>query len=244
MRAKYGFAIASGTLALACAGTALAQGAVQQEAEMPTYMRAPLRAPYNAFEIGVSTGYTQGFGDIAAGQQVGDVADAGLSVGLDLGYRATPGFSISASTQYQEFDPDNSLQEDTGVRGMTAGLNATFHLAPYQRVDPTISLGTGYRLLWISPEDTQKDRNNNLLIHGFQLVKGSVGLDVRLNDSIAIGPMVGADLNMFVWENPEGPQGNQEIDDMRVSTYVYAGLQGRFDVGGERSTQIQAISKR
>jgi hypothetical protein len=241
MRAKHGFAIASGALALACAGTALAQQTVtQQEAmEAPTYMRAPLRAPNNAFEINVNTGYTQGFGDIMPGQEIGDVADAGLGIGLDLGYRATPGFSISASAQYQEFDPDNSLKS-TATRGMTAGLTATWHLAPYHRVDPNLSLGTGYRLFWEVPDGP----NNNLLTHGFQLVKGSLGLDVRLNDSVAIGPMVGADLTLFLWQNPEGPAGNREIDDPRVSTFVYAGLQGRFDIGGQRSAQIQEISER
>jgi hypothetical protein len=56
--------------------------------------------------------------------------------------------------------------------------------------------------------------------------------------------MVGADLTLFLWQNPEGPAGNREIDDPRVSTFVYAGLQGRFDIGGERIAPIQEISER
>jgi hypothetical protein len=239
MRAKHGFAIASGALALTCAGTALAQQTATQQMEAPTYVTTPFRAPRNAFEINVNTGYTQGFGDIMPGQKIGDVADAGLGIGLDLGYRATPGFSISASAQYQEFDPDNSLKA-TATRGLTAGLNATWHFAPFQRVDPTFALGTGYRLLWEVPEGP----NNNLLTHGFQLVKGQLGLDVRLNDSIAIGPMVGADLTLFLWQNPEGPAGNREIDDPRISTFVYAGVQGRFDIGGQRVAPVAEIGQR
>ncbi|HSN97780.1 MAG TPA: hypothetical protein VLS89_05760 [Candidatus Nanopelagicales bacterium] len=206
----------------------------------PSYMRAPVRAPANALEIGVNTGYTQGFGDIAQGQNIGNTADAGLGAGLTLAYRASPYFSIGANAQYQAFNADQTLADDTSIMGMTVGPQATFHFAPYQRVDPHISLGTGYRMLWQSPEGP----NNNVLIHGFQLAKLNAGLDIRVNDSVALGPMIGADVNMFVWRNPEGARGNQRIDDLGVNTFVYAGLQGRFDVGGQRVTRVTAVGSR
>jgi hypothetical protein len=233
MKAHVGIAIATGALATALTGTALAQ---QQPYETtPSYMKSPVRAPRNALEIGVNTGYTQGFGDIASGESVGRTADAGLGVGLNLAYRASPGFSIGAVGQFQEFNPDDRLGTNTNVRGVAAGLDATFHFAPYERVDPFLSLGSGYRLLWSMPGGPA----NDVLTHGFQLARLNLGLDVRVSKDIAIGPMAGADLNMFVWRNAEGPAGNAEIGDRRVNTFVYGGLQGRFDVGGTREAQIR-----
>lgn len=244
MRAKYGIAIACAALAAVTAGTAFAQTTVVvqpgQEEMRPTYMRAPVRAPQNALEIGVSTAYTQGFGDLAQGNRIGRTADAGLGLGLNLEYRATPHFSIGASGQYQMFNPDNRLGDNTRVMGTTAGLQATFHFLPYQRVDPHLTLGTGYRLLWTQPPG----RGNDVLTHGFQLAKVNAGLDIRVSDSVAVGPMIGADLNMFVWRNPEGAAGNEQIDDLGVSTFIYGGVQGRFDVGGQRVAQVRAVSRR
>lgn len=262
MKAKVGIAIAPFALAAASSGTALAEEKLAQpEAQLaqvgttqtettqievtqvettPSYMRAPMRAPRNAFEIGVNTGYTQGFGNISNGTSVGNVAGAGLGVGLDLGYRATPQFSIGLAGQYQEFNPDNELKSGTNVRGLTGTLQATVHFSPFERVDPFLTLGTGYRMLWEVPPGS----NNNTLTHGFQLAKANVGLDFRVNDSIALGPMIGADLNMFVWTNPEGPRGNQQIDDVGLNTYIYAGLAGRFDIGGQREARIREIGSR
>ncbi|MCC6555535.1 MAG: hypothetical protein IT372_21450 [Polyangiaceae bacterium] len=238
MKAHVGIAIATGALATALAAPALAQQ--QQYETTPQYMRAPLRAPSEAFELGINTGYTQGFGDIESGQSVGSEADAGLGVGLDLGFRARPEISVGITGQYQEFNPDNSLGNGANARGLTAGLGATFHIAPYDRVNPFVTLGTGYRLLWTMPVGPA----NDALTHGFQLAKLNLGLDWRVSDDVALGPMVGADLNMFLWRNPEGERGNYAIDDVSVNTFLYGGVQGRFDVGGTRTTQIREVARR
>jgi opacity protein-like surface antigen len=235
MKAHVGIAIATGALATALAGTALAQQQPYETETTPSYMRAPVRAPRNALEIGVNTGYSQGFGKIARGETVGRTADAGFGAGLNLAYRATPGMSIGAVGQFQGFNPDDRLGSDAKVRGVTAGVDATFHFAPYERVDPFLSLGSGYRLLWTMP----KGPRNDVLTHGFELARLNLGLDMRVSPDIAVGPMIGADLDMFVWRNPEGSAGNSEIDGRRVSTFIYGGVQGRFDVGGQREAQIR-----
>lgn len=231
MRAKFGLALAGSVFALAIAGSASAQ---ESDAG---YMRAPVRGPRNALEIGISAGYTQGFGNLEAGERVGNTADAGAGFGLNIDHRVVPSFSYGVDASFQQFDVDDSVGGGADVRGMTAGAHGTFHLAPYQRVDPTISLGTGYRLLWQAPEGD----NNNILTHGIQLAKVNLGLDIRVSDSVALGPMAGADLNFFMWRNAEGTAGNARIEDTGVSTFVHAGVQGRFDVGGQRSTKIETI---
>lgn len=216
-----------------------AQVQVEQE-KAPTYIREPMRAPHNAFEIGLSTGYTQGFGSIADGLPVGRVADAGIGFGLDLAYRVNPMFSIGLAGQFQEFSPDTKIKVGTDVRGLTTTLLGTVHFSPYDTLDPFVQIGAGYRMLWTLPPG----KNNDVLTHGFQLAKLNLGLDVRVSKDVAIGPMVGADLNLFLWTNPEGPSGNRKIQDTSISTYIYAGLQGRFDIGGTREAKIREISSR
>ena len=69
-------------------------------------------------------------------------------------------------------------------------------------------------------------------------------VNARKPKAVAIGPLVGADLNMFVWRNPEGAVGNIELADKRVNTYIFAGVQGRFDLGGARDAKLEQVTAR
>jgi outer membrane protein W len=235
MKRFIGFAIAAGALVCATASTASAQ-----EFERYGYLRQQVPAPSNAFEIGVGAGYTQGFGGIQNGLNVQQVANAGIAPELMLGWRASPRFEIGWAGQYQEFKADNDLTRGTNTRGLATNIEAQFHTAPFSRVDPWVGLGAGYRMLWIVPNGD----NNNTLIHGFELAKLRIGADIRAADSVAIGPVVGADLNLFVWRNPEGATGNVEIADKKVNTFIFAGVQGRFDLGGTRVAAVPVVAKR
>jgi len=203
---------------------------MQPNAPPPTYERRSfleqrVEAPTNALELGVGTGYTQGFGSLQSGVGFPSVAEAGLGVEVDVGYRIVPRLSVGISGQYQEFN----AQRATGARGVSGGVNATYHLDPYTRFDPFVSLGAGYRLLW----ETFPEPAPTLLTHGFELAKLQVGFDLKATPEIAIGPVVGAGLDLFLWQVPSGGT-TVAIDDPRLSTFVFAGVQGRFDVGGGR----------
>jgi hypothetical protein len=80
-----------------------------------------------------------------------------------------------------------------------------------------------------------------VLHHGLQLARAQVGLDVRVSRDVAIGPMIGGDIDLFIWRNPEGAAGNAAIPDKELSTFVFAGVQGRFDVGGTRVERTGTI---
>lgn len=214
------------------AGTAAAQ-------EIEGATPRPLTAPKEAFELDVNTGYAQGFGAISGrrGGAVADVARGGVGVGLGLGYRATPELAFGLTGQYQELAPAATQAIGTRVRGAAIGLEGKVHLQPYERVDPWLSLGAGYRMLWIAPEGP----GNNLLQHGFQLARAQVGLDVRVSPDVALGPVVGGDVNLFTQRNPEGPEGDSMIREKRVSTFLFGGVQGRFDLGGNRVEKTGTI---
>jgi hypothetical protein len=221
--------IAAGALALAgFAAPAIAQTI---EREM---VPAPLRAPRRTFEVSAELGYTQGFGALYGGRQVRDVAQAGIALGVGVGVRATPLLSVAATGQFQGFNASDNLPNGTQARGASAGIEATIHLAPYERADPWLSLGTGYRMLWEVPQGDSP----STLTHGFELGALAIGIDLRPSEDVAISPMIGADLDMFAWRSPAGA-GMSALSDRTVSAFVFAGLRGRFDVGGTRVSKLE-----
>lgn len=241
---KIGFGVGTLTLVCAASAPALADDYGTNDAEtQATYAdthaadadtRTHVEAPRKALEIGVNAGYTQGFGALRGGSLLVNPADAGFGVGADLGYRVNPRWSIVATGQYNQFSASDALRTPTNIRGSVFSLGATYHTMPFGRLDPWLNVGAGYRLLSVAPDGAR----NDTLYHGFQLAKLQVGLDVRASKDIAIGPVIGGDLNYFAWQNPEQGPSNQAIADRRVSTFVFAGVQGRFDVGGTRETRL------
>ncbi|MBI2395222.1 MAG: hypothetical protein HYV09_36975 [Deltaproteobacteria bacterium] len=214
-------------LAAATAVASLAAIAAAQPSELVSTQ--PIKtAPKDAVEVTLGAGYTQGFGKIAGPTSVPDVARAGVAVDLGLAYRLDPRLSLGVAGQYNEFDRGD-VSGTRGARGMLAGIDGTYHIMPYTGLDPWVRLGTAYRFLW-------QDRNEptaNVLTHGWSIARLSVGLDVRTSPSLALAPHIGADMNMFFFRRMDGGT-NDTIADTRLNTFVYAGILGRFDIGGTR----------
>lgn len=209
----------------------------QEKSEGPSYLSTRVDAPSQALELAVSGTYTQGLTAPAGGVGATDLTKAGGAVELQVGYRLVPALSLSLSGEYTEFVRGDLLSSSAGTRGLVAGANATYHMLPFDRIDPWVRAGVGYRMLWVVGDTTTSDT----LWHGFQFVKVSIGVDLRTTEDVAIGPMVGIDLNEFVWKNPAGATGDQEISDKRVVPFLYAGLQGRFDLLGTRERHSRTV---
>jgi hypothetical protein len=225
MTGKLGIAALTGALTFACAGTALAQ----DRGNPPDYLREDVLAPRRAVEVGVDTGFTQGFG-VSADNDMD--AGPGAGVGLTLGYRFTPRIALSTYGSYQQFNATDGLEDET-PRGLTAGIEASYHFNPYARLDPVVTLGTGYRAVFNAESDPDND-----VSHAFQLLKAEAELDVRLNRNVAVGPMLGADIDAFSVKDPPGAV---TAADDGVHLFIYAGAQGRFDVGGERAARPEPV---
>src|SRR5579872_6221736 len=95
--------IAAGLSGLGAA--AWSPGVHAQEAEPVPYYLAPQS---KAFEVQLSTGYTQGFGNLSRGVSIGDVAGGGMGLTAAVGYRASPRFSAELEGQYQQYSPETS----------------------------------------------------------------------------------------------------------------------------------------
>lgn len=183
--------------------------------------RGEVPAPSNAFEITLGTGYTQGFGDLQEDVSVEDTAQAGMSFDLGLGYRISPRWAVGLTGGYQFFDPGDALVNDEMPSGVTGRIDATYHFSPYSRLAPWLKVGAGYRYLCECEQP-----GDNAYLHGLEVVNLNLGFDLRVHRQFGLAPVIGGGLNVFLWDRTDA------IDDPRPSSFVFAGLQARFDLGG------------
>jgi hypothetical protein len=182
--------------------------------------QAPL-APSNVFELKVGGAYAQGFGHVAPGRRVPDVAGPGATLDVDADYRVAPRVSVGVQAEIQEF----ASRRNVAARGIAANAGATVHASPAMRGDAWLRAATGYRLLW----SVDPPGEPTTLVHGFELAKVTVGYDVRVSPDIALAPVVGAGVDLFVWEVQSG--WNTALAAPQLGAFVFAGVQGRFDIG-------------
>lgn len=181
-----------------------------------------------AFEVSIGAGYAQG-----AGNTGGDMADLqdltgpGGAVELDVGYRVIPNLTLGAYGTLALHDNGDSLANDTTVTGATAGVQAAWHFRPDRSIDPWIRLGTGWKGLWLSP-----DQGKTTSLQGLELARLQVGVDYRITPDIAIAPVVGGSLGMFVSQDSPMTDEYTEIADKEVNFTGFAGIAGTFDLGG------------
>ena len=193
-------------------------------------MQGRERAPARALEIGADTGFTQGFGTAANNDMD---AGAGQGVGATIAYRFNPRWSLGFNGGYQQYGVVETLEGEQRTRGFTTAAMVGYHFMPWSRIDPVLNVGGGYRAVFNASDEDAEDAAEGAddLAHGFELAKVQIDLDIRLNENVAVGPMVGADLVMFTLTDPPG-----EVSGFGdgVHSFVYVGAQGRFDLTGDR----------
>lgn len=184
----------------------------------------------NAFEIGVTTGYSQGAGKLGGSAgNLEDVAGPGAAVELDLGYRIIPQLSVGAYGTFSKYQHGDSVPSSTDVIGATAGVKAAWHFRPERSIDPWVSLGTGWKGLWLDPSS-----GKTTSLQGLELARLQVGADYRITKDIAVAPVVGGSLSMFISQDSPMTSDLTELHDKKVNFTGFAGLSGRFDIGGAR----------
>ena len=200
----------------------------------PTSIAAASRAA----ELTVGFNYIAGMGSLQRGTAIGDVVNGGVAASVGGAYRITPRISVGLEGEYQEYMRGSALESSAAARGLGGDVFMTYHFMPYSHFDPWLRLGTGYHALW-----TVHANAPNVAWQGFELARVAVGFDTRTSADVALGPMIGADVGTFLWDK-QGGASNSAIADPRVSTFVYAGIQGRFEIGGVRQRAGSAMAMR
>ncbi len=226
--------IVPGALLALGTGAAYAQ---QPGAEASAGFDHPVPAVSRALEIAVGGGYLQGVGDIASNAaRVQDLSGPGGTVELKLGYRAIPEFAIGGYGSFSQFGTGDSVASGTDVRSATAGVYADWHFRPEMSVDPWVELSSGWRGLWLAP-DTGKATS----IQGWEVARLQLGVDYRVSPEVAIAPVIGAGLNVFLTQDTPATTDFENIHDPRPNVFFFGGLQARFDVLGTKPAPGQAV---
>jgi hypothetical protein len=235
---KKGTLIAAAAMSVAFAASV---ANAQEEKKAPGFLNKPVAAPSSALEIDLASGYNQGVGDITniTGDRVQDYSGAGIAGTLDIGYRATPGFSIGVYGQGTLYNANDRLANGTDVRDLTAGIQANFHFRPYRAMDPWLGIGGGYHGYWVVP-----DVGQNTNRQGLEIARVRAGADFRVSNEVALGPMIGAATTLFLQEKLPGDTEFHSIDGKRLNFWFFGGLLGRFDMAGTSIRKTAATAAR
>lgn len=184
----------------------------------------------HAFELAVTPGFTQSTGKL--GGDLGDASDItgpGGALEIDLGYRVIPQLAVGAYTSIAKFQRGDAFGTGTRTLGLAAGVQAAWHFRPDRSIDPWVSLGTGWKALWIDPTNS-KDTS----LQGLELARLQLGADYRVSPTAAISPVLGGSMTMFVSQDSPMTTDFTEIHDKKLSWTWFAGMSGRFDFGGRQ----------
>ncbi|MFT3695738.1 MAG: hypothetical protein QM831_21555 [Kofleriaceae bacterium] len=180
----------------------------------------------NAIEIGLNGGYAQGAGPVGNDMShLNAISGAGGQVELSAAYRINPWVSVGLYGNLATFTNSKDDPNDN-VYGAGAGIIATAHIRPAHSIDPWVSVSGGWKGLWLD-----HDQGKTTSFQGFDLARLQLGVDYRITREVAIAPMIGGSLAMYVSQDGPMTTSYDEIQNKKVNFTGFAGLQGRFGIG-------------
>ena len=220
-------AIALGSLCAAVLIPAVARAEVDSPSSDERQYRL---APVGAVELTMGNGFSQGFGSAARDElDIGDLSSGGFSTQLGIGYRMSPHLMIGWYLEGSRYYSGSAVPDGTVNYSAAMGVQATWHFRPFARIDPWASVGTGARGHWVNLPNAQGSD-----MYGVDVLRLRVGADYKLGPSTSIGPMLGASFATLLAVDDSPTSSLHEIDSPGMSTFVFAGVQGRFEIGGKR----------
>jgi hypothetical protein len=197
-------------------------------------------APQGALELTLGNGYSQGFGSPdSRTQTLTDQTRGGLSTQLGINLRLTPRWAVGSYFEGSRYFAAGGQPDGTVGYGAAFGMQVQWHLAPFSRIDPWLGLGTGWRGYWLDlPEGHES-------LHGYDVLRLRLGADYKLGPSTSVGPMLGATLTLFDTRRDAVTEETRSTRDPEVTAFLFAGIQGRFAIGGDRvSESTRRLAKR
>jgi len=230
MRSKLKKVMLTKSAVFATAGFLLVVGSVARADETAIVSRS---APdtkaglYNAFEIGVAFGYTQGVGDVGDGvRSLTDSGGPGVSGEVDLGWRINPNWLVGLYGTIGWLSTGDSAGNAYNNWTTSAGIQGAYHFMPGESFDPWITLGTGWRAYFVNRPEGRDTR------HGIEFARLQVGVDVPVQPGITISPYIGASTTLFLTQELAQDTSFSDIQNRKVNVFLNAGVMGRFDVLG------------
>jgi hypothetical protein len=178
----------------------------------------------HAVELGVSGGFTDGWGTLGTGT-VGHVTVPGAGGALELepAWRALPAVAVGAYGWGAQLGQVAALPFPGYVLQAGAGVEGSVHVLPASpTLDPWFGLGTGWRGQWLN------SNSGSLSQDGWEIVRARAGVDSRVTPGLALGPVIGASLTRYYTE--ELPGGSwMGVPHPGLDVYVFAGVRATLD---------------
>lgn len=187
----------------------------------------PVPPTPRSIEIGIGGGYTQGVGGAGGAGSVQDLTGPGANLELQVGVRTSPALTVGLYATGARYRHGDLFADGSQAHGATAGIQAVWHAREERALGPWISLGCGWRGLWLAPAGSAP-----ISAHGIELMRLQLGMDYRISPAIAVTPVIGASASVFLVEDAAMPSMFAAVRDNRLNLYVYSGVLGRFDLGG------------
>ena len=204
--------------------------------EVQTTPQRALTSPERALEITLGAGYAQGFGDIGESQRsLTDLSSAGGELTLGVGYRIDKHFLVGAYGSGAKYSTAD-FTSGADIWTATAGVQGNYHFLPDNEWDPWVGLGSGWRGHWVKQASGTDSRQ------GWDIARLQVGVDYRVAPEFAVSPYVGAALTTFLTQETSGQGTFGNVKSPDVNVWVFAGLQGRFDLFGRSPASVRLAS--
>jgi hypothetical protein len=208
-------------------GDSTAQGATAGQEPVPTksIYRRRVQVEERAIELQASGGYQQGVGSIGgeAASHVQDVAGAGAGLDISGGFRWTSHWFFGAYASAAWFGPATAAEQS--LHSYAIGVQSQLHVRPRRSIDPWLGIGIGYRVFSFTPQGQAASAHKAL-----ELPRLALGVDYRVSDAFAIGPILAADMSLFFNEAQRGETGSTR---MTIGSFVSLGISARFDFFGD-----------
>ena len=185
-------------------------------------------APRHAFEAVLDVAYVQPTGGVSDGHTVQEAIGGGVELGLGVGYRFAPLWSLDLRGDFHD-SVGRGLGSTGDARGLAVVVGPTFHVLPYEFIDPYLSLGSGYRLLVEQRDGAEAHPTTT----GLDLLRVQVGFDVRTSSSVGLSLYLAGDVTTFRWSSSGSSFGTLS-GGPDLSVFFSGGAQARFDIGGAR----------
>jgi hypothetical protein len=191
--------------------------------------QAPIGVHEHAFELGLAGGFAQSFSPASAGATGAVMSPgAGGALDADLGWRASSNLAVGVwgyGAQLGVTGAQAPPAIPSNLYEAAAGLGGTWHFLPSASVaHPWVALGMGWRGQWFG-----YGNGATYAEHGVELLRGRVGLDVRVSRSVAIGPIIGGSMDSYLTQQLPGGRW-VAVSGRPLAGSFFAGIRGTLDL--------------
>jgi hypothetical protein len=208
------------------------------------------------FELGARVGYGLPFGETEDGEDLSDGVKGMIPLQLDLGYRVTQELSLGGYVMYGVgfvgdtiSEPCDSADETPGVsascsaRDIRLGIQAQYHFAPAEKLDPWLGVGFGYEWLTLGVDVSGGGQSFELTStgRGFEFINLQGGLDFKVARGLGLGPFLSFSMGQYssasascsgsLCDNSDTE--SRDIDDKALHQWLLLGVRGTFVVGDD-----------